>query len=81
MDLIDPSIGLPWWLILGKEPACSAGSIPGLRRSPAERNGNPLQYSCLENSKERGAWWVIVHEVTNESDMIERLTHTVGYTH
>ena len=42
----------------GKESACNAGDpglIPGLRRSPGEGNGNPLQYSCLENSKDRGA--------------------------
>ena len=37
--------------------------IPGLGRSPGEGNGNLLQYSCLENSMDRGAWWVIVHEV------------------
>ena len=50
----------------GKESACSAGdlgSIPGLGRSPGEGHGNPLQYSCLENSVDRGAWLVIVHEV------------------
>ena len=43
----------------GKESACHAGdlgSTPGLGRSPGERNGNPLQYSCLENSMDRGAW-------------------------
>ena len=43
----------------GKEPACNAGdpgSIPGLGRSPGEGNGNSLQYSCLENPKDRGAW-------------------------
>ena len=43
----------------GKESACSAGdlgSIPGLGRSPGEGHGNPLQYSCLENSMDRGAW-------------------------
>ena len=40
----------------GKESACSVGSIPGLRRSPGAGNGNPLQYSCLENSMDRGAW-------------------------
>ena len=43
----------------GKEPACNAGdsdSIPGLGRSPGEGNGYPLQYSCLENSMDRGAW-------------------------
>ena len=39
--------GLPQWLD-GKESACNAGSIPGLRRPPGEGNGNPLQYSCLE---------------------------------
>ena len=40
------------------------GSIPGSRRSPGEGNGNLLQYSCLENSVDKGAWWVIVHRVT-----------------
>ena len=52
---------------VGKEPACNAGdpgSIPGWRRSPAEQNGNPLQYSFLENSTDRGAWWAIVNAVT-----------------
>ena len=43
----------------GKESACNAGDldlIPGLRKYPGEGNGNPLQYSCLENTMERGAW-------------------------
>ena len=40
------------------------GSNPGLGRSPGEGNGNPLQYSCLENPMDRGAWWVVVHRVT-----------------
>ena len=44
------------------------GSIPGSGRSLGEGNGNPLQYSCLGNSVDRGAWWVTVHGVTNESD-------------
>ena len=54
---------------VGKEAACSAGdtgdmgSIPGLRRSLGGGNGNPLQYSCLENPMDRGAWWAIVHGV------------------
>ena len=51
----------------GKESACNAGnagSIPGLGRSPGEGNGNPPQYSCLENTMDRGAWWAIVHRVT-----------------
>ena len=37
--------------------------IPWLGRSPGEENGNPLQYSCLENSMDGGAWWAIVHGV------------------
>ena len=44
--------------------AGDAGSIPGSGRSPGVGNGNPLQYSCLENSMDRGAWWATVHEVT-----------------
>ena len=51
----------------GKESACNAGDpglIPGLRRSPGEGYGNPLQYSCLENSMNRGAWQATVHGVT-----------------
>ena len=39
------------------------GSIPGLGRSPGEGNGKPLQYSCLENPMDRGAWWAILHGV------------------
>ena len=49
-----------------KASACNAedlGSIPGLGRSPEEGNGNPLQYSCLENPMDGGAWWAIVHGV------------------
>ena len=50
----------------GKESACNAGDlalIPGLGRSPAEGNGYSLQYSCLEPSMDRGAWWATVHWV------------------
>ena len=49
---------------LGKEAACNVGNsglIPGLERSPGEGNGNPLQYSSLENPMDRGAWQVTVH--------------------
>ena len=51
----------------GKKPRAKArdvGSIPGLGRSTREGNGNPLQYSCLENSMDRGAWQAAVHGVT-----------------
>ena len=49
-----------------KASACNAGdpgSIPGSGRSPGEGNGNPLQYACLENSMDGGAWWATVHGV------------------
>ena len=51
----------------GEESACNTGdvgAIPVLQCSPVEGNGNPLQYSCLDNSMDRGAWWAIVYEVT-----------------
>ena len=63
----------------GKEAICDAGnlgSIPGSGRSPGERNGNPLQYSCLENPMDRGAWWATVRGVAKSQGMTEQLTHT-----
>ena len=48
--------------------AVEAGSIPGSARSPGEGNGNPLQYSCLGDSMDRGAQQVTVHGVAKESD-------------
>ena len=62
---------------VGKESACSAedpGSIPGLGRFPGEKNGNPLQYSCLENPMNRGAWEATVHGVPRVG-MTEWLNH------
>ena len=50
-----------------KNPLANAGdqgSIPGSERYPGEGNGNPLQYPCLENLMDTGAWWVAVHGVT-----------------
>ena len=50
----------------GKDSACNVrdlGLNPGLGKSPGEGNGNPLQYSCLENPMDRGAWWATVHGV------------------
>ena len=48
--------------------AGDAGSIPGSGRSPGGGPGNPLQYSCLENPMDRGAWWATVLGITKESD-------------
>ena len=62
-----------------KESACNAGdpgSIPGSRRSSREGNGNPLQYSCLENPMDRGAGWATVYWGCKELDTTEQLTHT-----
>ena len=56
-----------------KESACNAGDlglIPGLGRSPREENGNSLQYSCLEKSMNRGAWWAIIHRVAKSQTNI-----------
>ena len=57
-----------------EESACNAedkGLIPGSGRSPGEGNGKPLQYSCLRNPMDRGAWWATVHGVAKELDMTE----------
>ena len=64
-------MGLPRWLS-SEESTCNAGdaedagSFPGLGTSPEGGNGNPLQYSCLGNPKDRGAWWAAVQMVTND---------------
>ena len=61
----------------GKKSSCNAedtgdtSSLPVSERSPGERNGNPLRYSCLGNPMDRGAWQAIVHGVVKESDMTE----------
>ena len=52
------------------------GSIPGSGRSPGEGNGNPLQYSCLENPKDGGAWWATVHGVAKSRTPLSNLTFT-----
>ena len=62
-----------------KESACQAGDlglIPGSGRSPGEGNGNPLQYSCLENSMDKGAWWATVHGVTKSRTQLNDFTFT-----
>ena len=59
--------------------ACNAGdpgSIPGLGRSPGEGNGNPLQYPCLENSMDGGAWRATVHRVAKSQTRLSYFTHS-----
>ena len=50
-------------------------SVPGSGRSPGGRNGSPLQYSCLENSMDRGTWLTTVHEVAKSPGMTEATYH------
>ena len=64
----------------GKESTCNAGDvslIPGLGRSPGEGNGNPLQYSCLENPVDRVAWQAIVHGVAKDWTRLSEQTTSV----
>ena len=63
----------------GKASACNVGDqglIPGLGRSPGEGNGNPLQYSCLENPMDGGAWWATVHGVAKSRTRLSDFTFT-----
>ena len=71
-----PQPGLPRWRLVVKNPPTNAGNvglIAGLGRSPGGGHGNPLQYSCLENPVDRGAWPATVCGAA-ESDMTEQLT-------
>ena len=78
LDLLSPwgSLGFPGGSVVKNPPSSAgdAGSIPGPGRSPGGGNGNLLQYSCLENPKDRGAWQATVHSVA-ESDMTEHAGH------
>ena len=73
------TVELPRWLS-GEEFSCNAGDgglIPGLERSPGERNYNPLQYSCLKNSMDRGAWYSTKgHKEPDKTDLLS--IHTRG---
>ena len=69
--LLHPLV-LPWWL--RQERICLQCRRPGLGRSLGGGHGNPLQYSCLENPRDRGAWWATVHGVAKKSDTTERLS-------
>ena len=64
-----------------KESACNSGdpgSIPGSERSPGGGNGNPLQYSCLENPMDGGAWWATVHGVTKNQTRLSNFMEEVS---
>ena len=65
LDQLHPGIGGPGGSVLKNPPANAgdAGSIPGSRRSPGGGNSNPLQYSCLGNPTDSGAWWARVHRM------------------
>ena len=71
---------------MDKESSCNAGdtgdigSIPGLGRSPSEGIGNSLQYSCLKNHLDRGAWWATVQSIT-ESATTEPLSTGMSFIH
>ena len=70
LSLLRLPLQLSCWLS-GKESTCQLGNlslIPESGRSPGEGNGNPLQYSCQGNPKDRGGLWATVHGVTKESD-------------
>ena len=65
-----------------KVSACNAGDlglIPGSGRSPEEEKGNPLQYSCLENPMDRGAWWATVHRITKSQTGLSDFTFTFTF--
>ena len=77
-----------WWICGfpgGSDVKASAcyegdhGSTPGSRRSPGEGNGNPLQYSCLENPMDGGAWWATVYRVKKSQTRLSDLTFTFTF--
>ena len=78
-------VQLAWWLS-GKESSCNAGAAgnvgltPGSGRSPGVGNGNPFQYSCLENPMDRGAWWATVHGVTKSQTQLSTYKHMEVFT-
>ena len=79
--LVNNVLGLSKWCS-GKESAHNAGdigelgSILGLEKSPGVGNGNPFQYSCLENSMDRGAWWATVHGLAKSQKQLSERVHT-----
>ena len=68
-------------LPVNAEDIRNASLIPGLKRSLGEGNSKPLQYSCLENSTDRGAWWATVHRVARSRTQLSNLGHVHVLTH
>ena len=58
-------------LLANAEDISNMGLIPGLKRYPEEGNGNPFQYSCLENPMDRKAWWAAIHGVTKSQTRLK----------
>ena len=80
---MEHTTGLPSGTVVKKSQANAGdardtGSIPESGRSPGAGNGNPLQYSCLRNPMDRGAWQVTVHEVTKSPARMITHTHIIG---
>ena len=73
-ECLDLHQGIPWWLSNVGDP----GSIPESGRSPGAGNGNPLQYSCLENPMNAGAWLAIVHRAAKSQTRLSDFTITRG---
>ena len=71
-------MGFPGGSVVKNLPANAGntGSVPGLGRSTREGNGNPLQYSCLENPMDREAWWATVHEMSKSQTRLSDFTFT-----
>ena len=64
----------------GKESACNEGapsSIPGLGKTPGEENGDPFQYSHLENAMDRGVWWAAIYGVAQSRTQLKRLSSSI----
>ena len=78
--IINVQVGFPCGSAIQNQPANTrdAGSIPGLGRSPGEVNGNPLQYSCLGNPRDKEAWRATVNGGLKELDRTERSTAQEG---
>ena len=77
-DVINNKTGFPGGSVVRNLPvnAGDMGSIPGLGRCLGEGNDYPLQYSCLKNPMDRGAWWALVHGVPKDVDRTEQLKNS-----